>query len=225
MSHIIVWCRNHPFFVLFGILFISVFFLYQALTNIQLDASIDGMIIRNNQDYKDYVKTKKEFITDNISVVYIKNDNIFTNKILTAIDDVFYTIEETPGVVRVDSLFNTRNFNGSNGTLEIDPLIQYIPDDHEVEDLQKIKRNAVRSPLLARNLISRDGTVTVINVLAENLEDENKTEYCPQDHRSQYTHHWFEYHGCKSYRIRDINPQGVGNRRVSENHCNDIISS
>ncbi len=174
MEHLIVCCRNRPLAVVVILFLITMFFLFQVLTNLKLDASIDGMIIKNNRDYLDYQETKKEFVTDNTSLIYIKDDEIFSKEILTAIDEVFYQLEETPGVVRIDSLFNVRNFNGTSGTLEINPLIQYIPDNEEIEDLKRIEGNAIRNPLLARNLISDDGSIAIINVLAENTEHEKE---------------------------------------------------
>jgi uncharacterized protein len=172
MSPVIIWCRNHPVIVLISLLSISIFFIFQVFEKTELDASIDGMIIRTNKDYFDYQKTKTEFITDNISVIYIRDSNIFSHKTLTNIETVFYLLEDIQGVVRIDGLFNARSFNGSSGTLEIDPLIHYVPDEDEPADLKKIKENAIHNPLLLENLISKNGAVTVINILVENTQNE-----------------------------------------------------
>ncbi len=161
MSKLILWCRDHPIVVIVVIGLFSVFFAYEA-KDIRIDASAEGMMIEGDPDKAFYEKTIHTFGTDNITIVYIKDDNLFTTKKLEAIQEVFYKLEELSNIDRVESLFTSKNFNGESGDLETLPVLDWIPETPE--ESAKARADAMRSPLLYRSLISEDGKAMAINV-------------------------------------------------------------
>lgn len=161
MNRIILWCRDHPIVVIAVIGLFSVFFGYKA-KDIRIDASAEGMMIEGDPDRDFYDQTIVTFGTDNITVVYIKDDDLFSTNKLEAIQEVFYKLEELPNIDRVESLFTSKNFNGESGSLETVPVLDWIPETPE--ESAKARADAMRSPLLYRSLISEDGKAMAINV-------------------------------------------------------------
>jgi len=70
-----------------------------------------------------------------------------------------------PGVGRCESLFSVTNFKGVGGGLETNPLMDRAPDTQE--DADRIKADALKSPLFMNSLIDRDGQMTAINLYVE----------------------------------------------------------
>jgi len=171
MARTIIWSRDHPRIVLTLILSVTVFFISQY-PDLKVDSSVDSLIITTDESYDFYKKTRKDFISDNISVVYIEDRNLFTKDKLTEVENVFYELKEIPGIAQVDGLYNAKNFNGTSGILDTDPLIVNIPEDKK--ELESIRWNAMRNPLLMRNLISKDGGAIAINIIADNKTGEKE---------------------------------------------------
>lgn len=164
MSKLILWSRDHPFTVIFVIGFISLFFAFHA-RNLYLDTSAEGMMIENDPDRAFYSETLKTFGSDNISVVYVRDENLFTAEKLLAVEEVFYQLQEIPGVSRVDALFNTTNFKGEDGILQTNPLLDGVPEN--TAELATIKADALRNPLLNKTLISPDGKGIALSVVVD----------------------------------------------------------
>nr|HID60129.1 hypothetical protein [Desulfobacterales bacterium] len=104
MSKLILWCREHSVTVIVLTLLISIFFGYQA-KDIRIDVSAEGMMIEGDPDIDFYHQTIETFGTDDITVVYIRDKDLFTTEKLEAIQEVVYKLEELPHVDRVESLF------------------------------------------------------------------------------------------------------------------------
>lgn len=165
MGAFFLWSRNHPKTAISILVFFTLLFGYH-LKDIYIDASADGMMLENDPDRGFYDETLKTFGSDNITIVYVKDKNLFGDPAkLKAVEDVFYKLKDIPGVSRVDSLFNATNFKGEDGVLQTNPLMDYVPDDPA--ELQKIKADALRSPLLNKTLIAPDGGGIAINVVVD----------------------------------------------------------
>jgi predicted RND superfamily exporter protein len=122
MKQCFIWCRDHPLFVLLPLVILTLFFGYHAL-HIRLDTSTQSMTVPSDPARLFYEQTIATFGTDNITIVYVKDPNIFTHPVLTAVESVFYALQDIPGVTRVDGLFNTTNFKGEDGTLTTMPFL------------------------------------------------------------------------------------------------------
>jgi predicted RND superfamily exporter protein len=171
MARALIWFRDHPRTVIFVIAAITIFFI-SRYPYLKVDSSVDSLIITTNESYDYYKQTRKDFISDNISVVYIEDRNLFTKEKLTEVENIFYELKEVPGITQVDGLYNAKNFNGTSGILNTDPLIVNIPE--QKAELENIRWNAMRNPLLMRNLISKDGGAIAINIIADNTTGEKE---------------------------------------------------
>lgn len=159
-----VWSRDHPLTVVVMVSLVSVFFAYHA-RHIHLDASTRAMTIEDPASQGVYDRTLDVFGSDNITIVYIKDPQLFTPGVLSAIEEVFYALQDIPGVLRVDGLFNATNFKGDNGTLVTSPLLDWVPQDPS--ELLQVRADALRNPLLNQTQITPDGTGIAITVTVD----------------------------------------------------------
>ncbi|MBW2071011.1 MAG: MMPL family transporter [Deltaproteobacteria bacterium] len=164
MARVMIWCRDHGLLVLAIILAITVFFGYFALRT-RIDASASGMMIEGDPELHLYQNALKTFGSDDVTVVYIRDKNLFTPGVLQAVQAVYYALQDIPGVTRVDSLFNAVNLKNDGGVIFAGPLLDWIPEDSE--ELALIRQDAVHNPLLYKTLISRDGQGMAINIMVE----------------------------------------------------------
>jgi predicted RND superfamily exporter protein len=172
MRKFFLWSQNNPWIVIIGITIISLLALFSA-RNIRIDASTEGMMIQGDpaQDY--YHNTLKKFGTDNITVIFIQDKNLFTPEKLKLLDNLVFKCEELPGVSKVESLYSVTNFKGVDGALETNPLMDWPPETPE--EAEQIKQDALRSPILLNSLISKDGSATAINLFVN--VDSNDPEF------------------------------------------------
>ncbi len=164
MRKFLLWSQSHRWIVIAGVTIVTILALYSA-RNIRIDASTEGMMIQGTpaQDY--YHETLKKFGTDNITVIFIHDKNLFTPAKLKLLDDLVFKFEELKGVTKVESLYSVTNFKGVDGTLETNPLMDWPPET--LEEAEQVKANALRNPILLKNLISKDGTATAINLFID----------------------------------------------------------
>ena len=169
MRKFMLWSQANPWLVIVTVAIITIFALYSA-RNIRVDASTEGMMIQGDpaQDY--YQETLKKFGTDNITVIFINDKNLFTPEKLKLLDELVFKFEELHGVSKVESLYSVTNFKGVDGTLETNPLIDWPPETQE--EAEQVKTDALRNPIFLNNLISKDGTATAINLFVEVNPDE-----------------------------------------------------
>lgn len=171
IESIIEWSRLHPVVVVIIAAIITAFFALQ-LPKVRVDASASRMMVKDDPNRVFYEKTIETFGSDNTTVIYIKDEKLFTYEKLEAIEEIFYDLQDVPGVSRVNGLFNVKNFKGMDGFLDTNPLLDPIPEKQE--ELDSARKDAINSPLMLGSMISKDGKVMAISVIAEpDLEDED----------------------------------------------------
>jgi len=156
-----LWSRRHPWIVITLAVLITSFFVYGAL-KVRVDASTSGMMIKGGDSEAFYEETLEKFGSDNVTVIFVKDKDLFTPEKLTLLEEVHYQLEETNFVDKVESLFSVTNFKSEDGMLSTNPLIDYLPEIQEEAD--QIKKDALRSPVLTNYIVSPDGTATALNI-------------------------------------------------------------
>ncbi len=168
----ILWSRDHPRLVISLLALMTLFFAFHA-PNVRFDASTQAMTIATDPARVVYNKVTERFGSDNITIVYIKDPDILTHRVLTAVEDIFYTLEELPRVARVDGLFNATNFKGENGELTAAPLLDWVPEDPD--ELARVKEDALRNPLLNRHFIAPEESAIALMITAD--PDPNEKDF------------------------------------------------
>lgn len=164
MQKIIIWAEKHPILVCVVVILLNILAALK-IKDVRVDASAEGMMIEGDpaQDY--YHETLDKFGTDNITIVYVTDKALFTPAKLKLLDELAFQLEEIPGVSKTESLFTVTNFKGEEGSLTTNPLIDWLPET--VEEAASIKKDALRSPVLVKNIISPDGSATAINLYVD----------------------------------------------------------
>jgi len=116
VSKIIVWNRDHPLVVLFVFAIISIFFI-RHVGDIRRDPSSEGFMVAGSPDRVFYDRSLEVFGSDNITIVYIRDRDLFNYEKLRAVEEVFYALQDIPNVTRVDGLFDVTNVKGEDGIL------------------------------------------------------------------------------------------------------------
>ena len=70
------------------------------------------MMIQGDPARAYYDDTLKKFGSDNITVIFVKDKDLFTPEKLALLDEIHFQMEELAGVEKVESLFSVTNFKG-----------------------------------------------------------------------------------------------------------------
>lgn len=164
MQRLMLWSQRNPVLVIVAVCIAVALSLFSART-LKLDSSTDGMMIEGDPAIAFYHDTLHKFGTDNITVVSVRDKDLFTPAKLEKLEKLLFDLQDIPGVSKTESLFSATNFKDVGGSLETGPLMDLPPATPE--EATRIRDDALRNPTLLGNLISRDGTTTAINLFAE----------------------------------------------------------
>ena len=142
-----------------------------GLMRLQVDTSVDSLIPAGDPSRLVYQKVMGEFGTDNKTIIYIRDHDLWAPDKLAKIEELHFEIEKIDGVSRVDSLFTLHTVQGENNKIVSRPLLLAAPKTKQ-EALQA-KRDALENPLYQGNYFSDDGNVTAIIVSVVDAEDSN----------------------------------------------------
>lgn len=145
----------------FLVLVISAFAIIGA-SKLQMDTSYDSLVSPEDPGWPAYNSTIAEFGSDSTTIVYVKDQNLWTAEKLTVLENFVFALEELPDLENIDSVFHSTSIRDVDGFLESQPLMDYAPLDDQ--GALKIKDNALYNPLVLGNLISKDGYSLAINL-------------------------------------------------------------
>lgn len=139
---------------------------WTLIDRLRLDVSVDQLLPDKSALRKTYDDTRATFGSDKIAAVYIEDNTLFSYTTLRRLETLYITLSAIDGVQRVESLFNISHIKYRDGWLETGPVLDVIPDDSQ--DLQRIKTEAIKNPLLSGRVISTDGKATMLTLYLEN---------------------------------------------------------
>ena len=102
-----------------------------------------------------------------------QNGTIFTREALVAIEDLTDQLWRTPYVTRVDSITNYSHSEGFEDELVVEPLIDDASSLND-DDMERIRRIALRTEEVAGRFVSRDGRVAGLVVSVALPEDRQR---------------------------------------------------
>jgi len=160
---------RHRFMVSLIILIISLF-AAAGLSRLEIDTSVDSLIPARDPARIVYQRIMGEFGTDNKTIIYIKDKDIWTPAKLAKLEKLHRAIEKIEHVSRVDSLFSLHTIERKEGKIDSRPLIREAPKTEE--EALSARKSALANPLYLGNFFSDDGNVAAIIVSVTNIEDE-----------------------------------------------------
>ena len=160
---------HRPGTVLVLILLVTAFLGYHA-RSIQLDSSVESLLPRDDPEKAYYEDVRRLYGSDNLIVIGLVADDIYTPEVLKQIERITEKIREMREVKAVASLTNAQDVITT--VAEQDTLlIPEIPSTAEGWD--ELKRRVADHAVYLKNLVSEDGRAAAINVtFLESMNDE-----------------------------------------------------
>ncbi|MDJ0807157.1 MAG: MMPL family transporter [Gammaproteobacteria bacterium] len=152
---------DHPWVVLSVIIFITLAAVGQ-LPDLRIEITAEGMMVNDAKEMQKYTSTMQTFGSENVTVVYLEDPDLFDAENLRAIRQAVQDIERIDKVERTVSLFSIRYLRTVDGFVFTDPYLNKIPEDRAAAD--HIVDAALLNPLIERNLLSEDGRVMAVNI-------------------------------------------------------------
>ena len=138
---------------------------------IDIDPSSGPLLPVSDPGQEVYAKASLSFGSDDIYVVAMETENIFTEDNLLALSRVTDEIRRLPGVRGAKSLTNTQVFRYDEEYewVEIQDFMEDIPSDPNT--LQKYRDKALTDPLFLKTMIARDGRTAAVNITFSQMDD------------------------------------------------------
>lgn len=163
MHRILTLGRDFPKLTGIFLLLLTALSLYR-LPKLEFDFTLDRLLMDGDPKALIYNELTEVFGSDNITTIYIRDQELFKAEKLKRIKEAIRGIEKLEKVSKVESLFNSTSFSNVDGTLSTLPLLDTIPDEQEkIDNLIAIARN---NPLFNKKLIAESGNVIGLQVHA-----------------------------------------------------------
>ncbi len=132
------------------------------LPYLRIEITAEGMMVNDQQEMAKYARTMQTFGSENVTVVYLEDPDLFAADNLTAIRQAVRQIEQLEQVERTTSLFSVRYLRTVDGFVFTDPYLKKNPTDRDAAE--QLVKASLLNPLVERNLLSKDGSVMAINI-------------------------------------------------------------
>lgn len=143
-----------------------------GLPRVTFDTAITLLISDSSPDKQRYDEVTEIFGSDNTTVLYIEDADLFTPEHIARLRNLVDDIAVLDTVERVDSLFSVSNVRDENNALETGPTIAELPKT--VAEAERQRDIARDNPLLVGNYISADRPAMAINVRVRVADNTNE---------------------------------------------------
>lgn len=143
------------------LLFISLFFAF-GIQRISIDTGFQSLIPKDDPKKLTYQHILQDFGTDNKTIVYLKDVDLWSIEKLTALQNLHKAIAKLPHVKRIDSLVNLHTLENIDGNIQTSTLLRQLPNN--AAEASIIKEKALKNPLFIGNYLSKDETATALIV-------------------------------------------------------------
>lgn len=136
------------------------------LPTLRVDESGEGLMVENDPARAFYEDAKHRFGSDNLTVVLVQADDVFTPRVLAAVARLSQALARVDGVTRVESLATVKNLRGDGDVLDTEPLLGAVVPTDPVA-LAHLRRDALGNRVFAGNLVAADARATAIALYTE----------------------------------------------------------
>ncbi len=133
-----------------------------GLPNLRIDTGFNSLIPVTDPNREIYDMVSREFGSDNRTLIYVRDDDLWTPATLARLESLHHALTDLPFVVRVEDLFTLRSIRGSNGAIESRLLMSVAPTTPE--GALRAREDALYNPLVVGNYVSSDGRVVALMV-------------------------------------------------------------
>src|SRR5262249_15887173 len=149
---------HRPKSILFIIFLLTGFFAFHA-RHIRLDSSVESLLPKDDAEKAYYDEIRALFGSDEVGVIGVIADNVYTPKVRGKIKPLTETIRQMPEVKSVISLTNAPDIITSVAKESALLVPDVNPTHAAVADL---KSRLLEQPIYLKNLVSADGRAAAI---------------------------------------------------------------
>ncbi len=133
----------------------------RQLPHLTIDMSDEGFLHENDPILLEYNKFRDQFGRDDMVVLAIKSEHVFSLKFLEKLRSLHKDLENNvPHLDDITSLYNARNTRGVEDGIIVEDLLEKWPQNQD--NLEQIRDIVMSNPLYRDRLISEDGRFTTI---------------------------------------------------------------
>lgn len=141
-----------------------------GLPRLTVDTGFDSLIPASDPARQVYQRVMREFGTDNKTIIYIRDAQLWTPAKLARVESMHRAIEQVRDVTRVSSLFTLSTVDNGSGRLSARPVLATTPAT--AEEALAARDAALRNPMYIGNFFSDDGNVMAMVVSAANADED-----------------------------------------------------
>ena len=160
-TRLIAFVINYPALILVAASILFGFGAYQLVDvqtgalNIEIDASLTGLLPVRGKPLETYRRVRDRFGGDDILLVAWFGEDLFSTDVLQRVKRLTRRMQRLDGVSRVDGLASAINIRDVDGVIRVDRLLKRIPKN--VAALETLKAEALSNPLYRGQFVSHDG--------------------------------------------------------------------
>ncbi len=138
---------------------------------LRFDASTEPLLPASDPLRDDYRQAVLEFGDDEIFVVAVRCDDVFTADCLGAIEAVSDEVAHIDGVRSVSSLIDVTSFRwvAAEDWVEVRPFIEEIPAERAA--LEELRQRALADPVYRKTLVAEDSRAAALNIRFRDMSD------------------------------------------------------
>jgi uncharacterized protein len=146
-----------------GIVFLMTLFMLWGTTKLQIRNNQEAELPENDPIVRTMNHIKKTFDDKSVVVVGLACDNIYNFQTLAKLEQITQELKKVEGIIddEITSLSTVNNIKSRDGILDTGPFMQQLPANDG--ELQKLKAEVAANENIYGQLVSRDGTFTMIS--------------------------------------------------------------
>lgn len=161
MTHLANLIIRHRWWVIFVTVILTAYLGWNTLS-VSLNADFSTYLSQNDPAVKEYNQIGDIFGGNDIGVVLLSSDRVFTSSNLEVIQKLTNAYEDAEGISYVTSLSNVIDFRETEWGLEVGTLIDSDQIPHRPSELRSLQNYVLRNERYAGNLISEDSRTAAI---------------------------------------------------------------
>jgi len=137
-------------------------FLSFQIKNLRFNPDVISSLPDSDPDAVLFKQINEQFAVNNMGMVILEADDIFTSKVLEHIRVITDTLSMTPGIATVMSLTNVMDIKGDEDGFQIAKLVDEFDLPDSPSELTELRNRIYEKGTYTGTLISEDGKATVI---------------------------------------------------------------
>ena len=129
---------------------------------LEIDPSIEALLPSSGEALTVFERMRAQYGSDDVLLVAWLGDELFTPAHMAGLKRLTRRLERLRGVERVDSLATALNVRAGDDATEVEAFLRHLPETQA--DAMHIRDAALANPLLAGQLVSRDGRGVILAV-------------------------------------------------------------